>query len=281
MKKLILALLIGAFAFSGCDNKAKDNHAYLIKMRLAKGDKFGYNTDMNMEMDMMNMKMKMEMGNEMEVVDSTAAGKELQITTTKMNVKTDMGGLSSKMDSTMNKSTSKAIGRIITITLQNNKVVAVKGLDNFVRDSSDTASQEVVRKMYTVENLNNMYGTMFSLYPNKPVKVGESWTAQNNMDVSGMTLTIDTRYTLTDVKDNIAEITVDGKIDTKGKMRQGVKEMEMNMNGTQKGKMNVKISDGYLTSGNYEINIDAKIKVMETEMPIKMKITCTMSGNQK
>lgn len=285
MKKIIPALILAfvSLCFVSC-NSGKSSDSYLLKMRLAKGDKFSQNivTDMNMNLTGMgmtkDMKMKMEIGTDFKVLDSSTAGKDLQMTYTKMNMTMDMGNPATKAmtDSVMKKNSSEIIGKSVTITLANNKVTDVKGFDKL--NDSTSASGQMAAKMFTKESVNSMFGMMFSIYPNKSVKIGDTWKAENQVDVNGISTTVLSTYKLLDVKDAIAEISVDGTIQSTAKMTGTGQNIDMTMSGDQKGKMYVTVSTGYLDHGQLNMNITAMMEMMGQKMPMKIKATYSLSG---
>ena len=289
MKKITASLLLVAMAIvslNSCKSNGKSGDGYVLKMRLAKGDKFGqdYAMDMNMNVTMAgmskDMKVKMNAGTDFEVLDSTAAGKELKITYTKMDMTMDMGmGNNELTDSIMKKTGDRVVGKSVVLTLSGNKVTDVKGFNEImIGDSADANTKMTMEKMFSKDNFNSMFGMMFSLYPSKPVKEGESWTAENQIDMNGVAMNVNTKYTLLSVKDGIAEIELDGTINSKGTMTQGGTNVEMDMKGTQKGKMEVKVADGYLKSGNYDMDVDAQMGVMGQKVPMKMKANYKLTG---
>ena len=287
MKKQIALLFAAAAFFMGSCNSHGGGDGYMLKMRLNKGDKFSQAMTMDMDMNMTvmgmqkNVKMKMDVGTDFEVLDSNAAGKQLKITYNNMAMHMDMGmGNNAMMDSLMNKSTGAIVGKSVVVTFAGNKVTDVKGFEEVMAaNTSDSATRQMMTKMFSKDNFNSMFGMMFGLYPNKPVNEGDSWTTVNSMDISGMNMGVNTKYTLLSVKDDIAQLAVDGTVDSKGTMKQGAVNMDMDMKGTQKGKLNVKVSSGYLQAGNYDMDITADMNVMGQKMPMKMKATYTLKGN--
>ncbi len=285
MKKILWVFMPALFLLLLGACNTKTGNGYTIKMRLARGDKFEQNMEMDMNMNMniagisRDMKMKMITGSAFNVEDSSAAGRDIKITYTKMNMKMDMGlGTNINTDSILNKTMGGIVGKSVHVILAGNKITSVKGFDSLATAIQDTASAKMMQKMFSPESLNNTFGMLFSLYPNKSVKEGDSWTSDNVLDVSGMSMKIKTTYTLLRVKDNIAEIKMDGLIDSKGTMAQGAVNMEMDMKGSQKGQMNIKLSDGYLSTGNYDMDIDATINTMGQKLPLKMKATAKLTG---
>jgi len=290
MRKIFLVTLVQAFTwtilFSACDNKGGGSgEAYSIKMRLKEGDRFGQ--DMNMKMNMqaaiINMNMTMETGTDFEVMKASPDENELKLTYTKMHMGMEAGGLPNvkgQSDSALNEKTGKIVGKSVTIKMdKNNKITSVVGLKEILDSmAADETQKQVFEKMFSADQFNNSMGWMFSMYPNKPVKVGETWSASTKMNMAGMDMNIDIDYKLLSVKDGVATINVDGTIKGEGSMKAGAQDMKMNMSGDQKGKLNIKLDDGYLKDGDYKMNLKAEMEVMGTKVPMDMKADCTIKG---
>ncbi|RYF79466.1 MAG: hypothetical protein EOO03_18160, partial [Chitinophagaceae bacterium] len=141
MKKLFrvcLAVLSAALLLSACNSGSKEG--YVLKMRLAKGDSFLNNIKMDMDMGIsmmgntQKMKMLMDMGSKFEVMDSSAAGQQLKMTYTAMQMKMDMGMAAAGVntDSILNETFKNVIGRSIVVTLKDKKVTNVSGMDSIM-----------------------------------------------------------------------------------------------------------------------------------------------------
>jgi Family of unknown function (DUF6263) len=284
MKKFNLYFLI-TVAFSAvlfsC-NDGLSGEAYTIKMRMNKADTFHQNIkmDMNMKMNVMgqamDMKMNMDAGITFEVTDTTATSKELKLTYTKMHMGMDMGNKAMaaiNMDSIMNASIEKMIGKAVLIELSSsNEITQVKGFDSLLLNSSDNeASKQMMEKMFSKDQMNNMFGMMFSMYPGKPVKVGETWTSKSKVNLANIDMQINIKYKLVGVKNGLADIDVDGIIDGKGDMKQNGMSIGMTMSGTQKGMLTIKMKDGYLENGSYKMDVKADMEMAGQKVPMTIK----------
>jgi hypothetical protein len=285
MKKIpvFLALLITSFAIiTGC--KTNNKEGYLLKMRLAKGDVFQNNivADMTTTVSLMgteqSTKLKMDIGSKFEVMDSSAEGRQLKVTYTKMEMHADMGPGNENADSILNAGNKQAVGRSVVITLKDNKVVNVSGADSLMGASSDSAGKQMLQKFFTKENMNQTFGMMFGMYPAKPVKVGDTWDSENTMEMAGLAITVKTKYTLEKVENEIAELKVVGNIDTKGEMDINGTKLDVDMKGTQNGKVFITVATGYLDHGNYDMDIDATMNMMGQKVPMKIKSTYHISS---
>ena len=119
---------------------------------------------------------------------------------------------------------------------------------------------------------------MFSMYPDKPVRVGETWTAKTKVNVANIDMKVNIKYTLVGVKNGMADIDVDGIIDGKGQMAQAGNAIDIAMSGNQKGMITIKMDDGYLQNGSYKMNIKADMEMMGQKIPMTMKADYTLSN---
>ena len=66
------------------------------------------------------------------------------------------------------------------------------------------------------DNFKQNIQQSFGMYPDKPVKTGDTWTNTMNTNNQGIQMKIDNTYTLESVKDSTANVKVDSKISSPG-----------------------------------------------------------------
>jgi hypothetical protein len=283
----LTAAVLSVLLFS-CNN-GLPGEAYTIKMRMNKADTFHLNSkmDMNMKMEVMgkpmDMNMNIETGARFEVIDSTHDKKEFKLTYTRMHMGMDMGN--AKMgnvnsDSILNVTTEKMIGKSVFIELSPaNEITQIKGFDSLLLNSTDNeASRQMMEKMFSKDQMNSLFGMMFRMYPGKPVKVGETWTAKTTVNLANMDMQVNMKYKLVGVKNGLAEIDVDGIIDGKGDMKQNGTSIGISMTGTQKGTLTIKMDDGYLQHGSYKMDVKAEMEMAGQKVPMTMKANYSLSN---
>jgi len=291
MQKLrfFLSLLVSSIIFFVSCNSGPTGEAYTIKMRLNKGDTFNHNTRMNMQMNTaamgqsVDMTMKMDAFVNFEVLNNTSGNKELKMTYTNLHMGMDMGKMNTanvNTDSIMNVSSKKMVGKSILMELSpTNEITGVKGFDSLMAaNDNDEATRQLAEKMFSKDQMNNLFGMMFSMYPGKPVRVGETWTAKTKVNVANIDMKVNIKYTLVGVKNGLADIDVDGIIDGKGAMSTAGNAIDVAMSGTQKGMITLKMDDGYLQNGAYKMNIKADMEMMGQKIPMTMKADYTLSN---
>ena len=240
---------------------------------------------MNMEMNTsgMEMKMKSTFGCSFEVMNNDSAGKNLKMTYTKMDMAMDMGALNkmqNTQDSLMKKNSENIVGKSIILTLsKDNEITNVTGFEEIMNTQMrDSAGKEMMKKMFSKDQFNSMFGMMFSMYPKKPVKVGESWDGDTKMNMANLAMKVHNKYTLLSVKNGLAEINIDGTIGGNGEIMKESSGMKMDMSGIQKGTITIRIDNGYLHSGAYKMDIKTEMEVMGKKIEMTMKGDYNIKG---
>lgn len=282
MKKIFTFLALSTLFFNAC-NTGGSGDTYTIKMRLNKGDTFNHAMQINMLVNTsgMEMNMKMNTENAFEVMNS-AEEKDIKITYRKMYMSMDMGQMKdmNMQDSIINKASSNMVGKSVMIRLsKNNEITDVTGFDVLMNQWQDSASGEMMKNMFSKDQLNSMFGMMFNMYPKKPVKVGESWTGETKVKMANMDMKVDTKYKLLSVKNNLAEIDINGIISATGVIMKQTPGMKMDMSGSQKGTITIRMDNGYLHTGSYKMDMKAEMEMMGQKIPITINGDYTMKGN--
>jgi Family of unknown function (DUF6263) len=294
MKKLfyILATFLLATALFSCKGKDKTGPAYMLKMRLANGDKFGQDMDMNMETKMkmmgidMDMKMTMNMGMDMEVLGDTAGLKKIKFTYTRAKMNMSMTGLPEEATpdtkDIMDKTSARIEGKSIYILLNNkNEITDISGFTEMMTDTSGTgaAEKEQVQKMFSKEQMNNMMGLMFNMYPADSVRIGDTWEKETDMGMGPLSMRLKNEYELIDVKGGVATVALKAKYKGAGKMEQKKMAIDLDMDGNQKGTIGVNLSNGYLINADNTMDIKAKAKIMGQTVPYDIHANYKMKGH--
>jgi hypothetical protein len=296
MKKFIyIFILPGCLIFSSC-NTSKNNNAVTLKFNPANGSSYNYNVDMDMTMSgnahgmPITIKNKMAMGYDFATVGDSAGWKQLTATISRiamhlnsndvnMDFDTDIKPDSSDMVSgMMNKMFGALKGGKFAFTMnEQGKIGSVTGINDMMQriltsfDISNVASMSAeLNNVFNEENFKQNLQQSFGMYPDKPVKPGDTWTNTMDMANQNMPMKIENTYTLQSVDSNTAHVKVDGKISSPNGASTGI-------TGTMNGNMNFDVATGLPTDGdlgmnmNMTMNTGGQLVPMNTD--IKMKIT--------
>ena len=219
-------------------------------------------------------------GADFDVLGDSAGMKKVQMKYTKMDMNMDMdvpGANSDEMNERMKDVADAMVNKTITLLLdKDNKIVESEGLVELMSADPNMSDvqREVVSKMFDKDQLNQSFGQMFQMYPDKPVQVGDSWVKNLDLAMGGIKMKSKVTYELKSVDGNTASIGIKGAIDGEGSMNSAGTDMKMSMKGSQDGQTKVDLQTGYMQSAdlNGDIKATANAAGMKIPMTIKMKV---------
>jgi len=104
------------------------------------------------------------------------------------------------------------------------------------------------------------------IYSNDAVVMGESWNKTNVIDVANLKLKSDLIYTLEGTSEDLVWLNVNGKVSGNGTSN----DFDMDLNGTQTGTIETDLKSGMISSGDTKLEIEAVIKSLDLEIPLKV-----------
>jgi len=125
------------------------------------------------------------------------------------------------------------------------------------------------------------------IFPDKPVKVGDSWTKEQ-FTSTGLPIVANTTYTLKSVDNGTAVVDVTAKLETDpGNASTQIQGMDATQyfDGERTGTLNVEVASGWVTSGTLQDDIVGSITIAPgaqvpdgMTIPIEMSNTITISN---
>lgn len=289
---------------SGGDNPVPSGEAVDVKLNLQKGKTYGYlmKMDMDMAMEMLgkpiNSKMDMDFGFKLNVDDIDKDG-NYNMTCTYDEIKfmvnaagqemgydsknPDAGG-SGMMGDMFKKIFGSMVNKQFKMTMspkgEISKVEGIKELTNSMVDAMDVpaAQKENMRQQmeasFSEEKIKQNFQQGFNVFPDKAVKVGESWHKTMTQDMSNMKMNTDVKFTVKEITGDVVKLDLDGVIESSA--NEGSAAAGTEMTGTQKGTMVINRSNGLARQST--IDMDAKVKAKG--IPMTMKGTITVEGKE-
>ena len=258
-----------------------------------KGKKYEYQTEAvimtNIAVMGQNISTEMEMSMKylMEVVGKTSQETLAQftyqdisyiVTSPMMNMGYDSKNPSenpSDMDKMIEKIFSAFIGKSFALSVAPDGTVnSVTGMDAIVESMTQSVAaggqiaaqiSEAVKQQFNENATKNMFEQSFKFYPENTVKAGDSWTVDNTLEISNMDTKTKTKYTIKEIKKNIAAIAVESTLE----MKPGA-GMEGTLTGTQTGTMQVDTKTGMPVLHDMSQTIKGPIKSQGMEMLMEM-----------
>ncbi|WP_029274439.1 DUF6263 family protein [Pedobacter borealis] len=150
-----------------------------------------------------------------------------------------------------------------------------KMLDNMAaRMTKDTSQVKQIKnalsKQFSNEVIKQTMESSFKIYPDKPVKIGDSWTVDTKMQMSMPIETI-TQYTLKEVKDGIAILSVKGTLVSKGNFEVMGNKMETDLQGTNSGETSLDMKTGIVLNSHLRVELYGKMKSMGQDIDFEMQ----------
>jgi hypothetical protein len=150
-----------------------------------------------------------------------------------------------------------------------------KMLDNMASKMTTDTSQvkqikNALSKQFSEEVVKQTMESSFKIYPERAVKNGDKWTVDTKLQMSMPIETI-TEYTLKEVKDGIATLSVKGALVSKGSFEVMGNKMETDLNGTNSGETSIDIKTGIVLNSHLRIELYGKMKSMGQDIDFEMQ----------
>jgi hypothetical protein len=298
-KFLAFVVLAGMVYTTAC----KNSDSVDLKFNLPKGSKYEYATTMDMNMNQAIMGQQMQMKNKMgvtylfEVLNDSSNWKTMKATINRISMDVNAMGQSMSFDtdkpSTDTAGEMAAVSKMFgamkggqfTFTMNDKgEVGSVTGMEEMVRKMAATMpnAEQAMAGMgntFNNENFKQNIEQSFSVYPGKPIKVGETWKKTTTMKNQGMTIKSDNTYTLESVKGNDAVVKVVSKLssDSSAAVQPG---MTMTIDGTSNGNMHFDVPTGIATDGKMNMKMNMKMNAQGQEIPMNMDMTISVKGKK-
>ncbi|MEO0726224.1 MAG: DUF6263 family protein [Bacteroidota bacterium] len=168
----------------------------------------------------------------------------------------------------------KLLGRPINLTYNSRgQLIDSQGLTGTMDDMFDSLpeeSRETMKQQFGEDAILQAMKAMTHYYPEKAkVKIGDSWTVNNEMAVGGMELMIDSEFTLLEVKDGMAKIKMESELstdpDAPGLELMGM-QMKFDLQGTQSGILFVDEATSWLDRMEMDQEMDGVMNMNSEQM---------------
>jgi hypothetical protein len=299
MKKSLLpiAVMAATLLYASC----KSGEPVDLKLNLQPGSQYLYTMDMKMTMQQSAMgntvKTEQDMMMESTYDVSAGEGNNKRITVTydriAMSLKNPMMSMSydskdpAKSDpklAMMSGMLNKPFSMEVT---DHGEIRKIEGLGDIINGMGDTTTlegMEMRRQMGQTFNdtaIRSMMQQSLNVFPDHPVKPGDTWKKSYSMNMGIMNMSIDNQFKLTSVTGNTAHVEMNATIKGGGTTAPEMKSMNINLSGDQKGTMDVEIATGLVTESKVKQNIKGDISAMGMKIPMTIAADIHLSAKKK
>ncbi len=273
---------------------------YVLKQNYPVGKKYDYslisNQNISQKIGATSVKIIQDIGTDYTfLVDSQLNGdKNIRATYNRIYMKSVAGGNSMAFDSdipdsTKNNPFSGVKGATFNMVFApNGEIKAVKGIDQMISKmaegmTNDTSQIKQIKtslaQQFNVDMIKQTMESSFKIYPNQPVKIGDSWTVDTKTHIS-MPIETTTKYTLKEVKDGIATLNVNGTLLSSGSFETMGNKIETDLKGTNAGDIQLEIETGLVMNSHLRIDMFGTMKSMGQHIDFEMAGINKIIGKQ-
>jgi hypothetical protein len=294
MKKLTIciaaiAAVMMMISFESCNSGGKTASAKTLKFNLEKGKGYDYDMVWDMDQKIMGQDMKMSFGANFTMNVTDDDGKVKTISSTYKSFKMYMKMPQAEIDVDTDKPADEAAdatnpmamvgkvfraikGKSFVIKVDNEgTVISVEGFEDIVNSMVESISmneqmQEALRAslkdQFSGQSIKDQFGPVFNIFPNKEVKVGDSW--DKSYSTGGKTpAKYTTTYTVKSIDGDNVSMTTKTKIESSG---------DADVSGTQEGNILVDSKTGLMINGEFDQKIKTTMQGTSIDINGKGKI---------
>jgi hypothetical protein len=287
--------------FSACGNKEK----YTLVYNLNAGDVFGVFMSVDMNISQSVMGQSMDIGNHMKMnslyvvnsVDENTIDMDFMFTSMRMDMSAAGFELSFDSETDTEFATAEDMSplfRAITnlpfnmVMDRQGNVKSVSGMEKMIDamfsvfddEIDDFTKEQMVAQLgqqFDSESMQTTMGQSFAIFPENPVRIGESWKTTGTVNAGQVNLNMDMKTTLKSVNSHIAVLHVHGEFSTDAPIVQVTNGMEtsVTLTGTQHGTMEIDMNTGWIIKGELTQDMKTEVEVQGMKLPqtISSKIT--------
>jgi hypothetical protein len=129
--------------------------------------------------------------------------------------------------------------------------------------------------------IKNNISQLFKLFPDSSVHVRDTWKLSSKQE-GEIPLIVKNTFTLKAITDDIATITVKGKIssDSAPATVMGLNDITTNLEGEQEGEFQMETKTGMLINGSMKATVSGSIRALEQDFPVKIKTALDIKGRK-
>ena len=291
---LILISFITILSVESCQTTKSVSGTKMLKFNFEKGKGYDYEMIINMDQEIMGQKMQMDMSNyySMDVTEDDGKIKTINSKFDRFKMKMNGGGMNLEVDtdnplpesgemSEGKKDPFKMInhmfgaikGQQFTMKVdQEGKILSVDGFENIgklladsldlkVKDRGDMMKQ--FNEQFNAKSTKSQFERFFYIFPNKEVKVGDSW--QKNSEISGPAEgKYTSTYKVTEIESDMVTLEETTKMESE--------DEKINLKGDIKGTLVIDSKSGLVVSADQDMKMATDVGGMKFEINGKTKI---------
>ncbi|TCD12959.1 hypothetical protein EZ449_02625 [Pedobacter frigidisoli] len=265
--------------------------SYVLKQNLPIGKKYGFSmiSDqiINQKIGGQKINLTQNIGTDytFAIRNGDNLEKDIEVVYNRIYMKSVVGGNTMTMDSddqdTTKQNPFKGLkGATFNMVMEpNGTIKSLTGIEQMLTNMASKMAKDSVMmqnikaslsKQFNSEGMKQTMESSLKIYPDKPVKIGDSWTVDTKMQMTMPIETI-TKYTLKEVRDGIAYLGVSGTLISKGNFETMGNKMETNLTGTNSGDAELDIKTGLILNSHLRIELVGTMNSMGQNIEFELQ----------
>jgi len=289
----VLAFILFGFT-SGAQKK------YVLKQNFPIGKKYDFtlisDQVINQEMSGHRTSLSQNIGTEylFDIRNGDGQEKNIEVTYKRIFMKSKGMGNQMEMDSEDADTTKENSFRGLKdatfnmVMLPNGTLKSVTGVEQMVSTMVERMKADSLRKInikaslsqqFNAEGMKHTLESSLKIYPDQPVKIGESWTVDTKMQLTMPVETI-TKYTLTAVKDDIAFLKINGTLLSKGSFQSMGNKIDTDLTGTNVGDAELDLKTGLILKSHLRMELTGKMQTGGQDIDFELQGINKITGKE-
>jgi hypothetical protein len=289
MKKIVWAIVpfLLLIALSNCTTPENNSKPIQLGFKFPVGTEYVYyiysNQTIEQRMAGMNsqIEQRMELQTTYNVTSADQQNKKLNINYDRFYIKSTSNGMDveyDSRDSSKQPEDLRSIGKIVNHPFS----ITVNKKGEIVDVESNTDStQGISAGQFSDSSIRQMMEQSLNVYPSQPVRPGDTWQRSYTTNVGFMDMQINSTYKLVSASDSVAHIEVNSIVKSIPSQNPQMKEMHLEMTGTQTGAMDIDIKTGLIKDSQFKQDISGKMKIPGNEIPMTLKSDTRIAGKMR
>lgn len=288
---LFVSIFAAIFSLLSCQSAKTATSSRTLKFGLENGKAYDYETVMNMDQELMGQKLQADMSTyySLKVISDSGDIRSIEASIDRFAMKTGVGGMNIEIDTDkpLNGSgTEKVDSAILMVNklfaaIRHQKfimkvnsegsIVEVTGFEkmgNTIADSMGLEGENRAQllqqfdKQFNGEEIKGQFERFWGVFPNKEVKVGDSWNRATVLK-GKMPGTYNSTYKVKDIEGDMVTLEEKTKVDSR--------EEKMGVKGDIEGTLVVDSRSGLVVSADQDMTLTASGGGMSFEIKGKTK----------
>lgn len=288
MKKSKLLVVIAFLLLSG---SVSAQRKYTLRQNLPIGKKYDFSmvSDQIIKQEVSGQKINISqnIGTDytFDIRNGEELNKEIDVVYNRIFMKSSAMGNTMTMDSddadTTKQNPFKGIkGASFRMVMQpNGSIKSLTGIDAMLISMASKMSKDSVvinnlkaslAKQFNAEGMKQTMESSLKIYPDQPVKIGDSWTVDTKMQMTMPIETI-TKYTLKEVKNGVAYLTISGTLISKGDFETMGNKLQTDLTGTNNGDAELDIQSGLILKSHLRMEMTGIMTAMGQKINFELQ----------